>query len=327
MPLHLSLHLALALLLAVLGGPVRASPPCGGDAPRLQALAPGHWWVPAQPGDADAANRGQVSNLLLVRHGARLWLLGSGPSPQWARGLDCVIRQQLGRAVTDVISPWGRPELVLGAKTFVDAGARHWAHADVARELARQCPGCIARLRQRLGPAHTDLGVDPLVAPTHLVRGDRGRLGPWVWHRLERADGAGGASSAQPLTVWRVDGAGLSTAHGLVWAAGVPDLRDTDVAALRRALQALVRLWRAAPPRHVLGEQGPLADAGQAQAHLRYLRALQQEVLRQQAAGADGVQTPERLPGLDAADAARLSDVRHTLNWQRAWRQAEPPLR
>jgi hypothetical protein len=314
----LTRRVALALLFALLCSAGHAAPPCAADAPRLEALAPGQWWVPAQAGDADAANRGQVSNLLLVRDGARLWLVGSGPSPQWARGLDCVIRQQLGRAVTDVISPWGRPELVLGAKTFVDGGARHWAHADVARELARQCPGCIARLRQRLGDARTDLGDDPLVAPTHLVRGERGRLGPWVWHRLER-------SSAQPLTVWRVNA--LSTAHGLVWATGVPDLRDSDIATLRRALQTLARLWRTAPPRRVLGEQGPLADAGEVQAHVRYLQALNQEVLRQQAAGADGVQTPERLPGLDAADTVRLSDFHHTLNWQRAWRQAEPPLR
>ncbi|OYV04681.1 MAG: hypothetical protein CFE26_15585, partial [Verrucomicrobiales bacterium VVV1] len=56
----------LACVLTGLGQPVLAAP-CPGPVLRFVALAPGHWLVPAADGDATAANRGQVSNLLLVR--------------------------------------------------------------------------------------------------------------------------------------------------------------------------------------------------------------------------------------------------------------------
>ncbi|MCU7372975.1 hypothetical protein PEC18_19530 [Paucibacter sp. O1-1] len=82
---------------------------------QLETWAPGLWWLPAQPGEAGVGNRGQVSNLVLAADGAQLWLLGSGPSPAFGRALACQVRRQLGRPVSDLVSPWARPELVLGA--------------------------------------------------------------------------------------------------------------------------------------------------------------------------------------------------------------------
>ena len=57
---------------------------CGAHAPHLEpwpSAIEGVWWVRAERGEADASNRGVVSNLLIVRDGRRVWAVGSGPSP------------------------------------------------------------------------------------------------------------------------------------------------------------------------------------------------------------------------------------------------------
>jgi hypothetical protein len=289
----------------------------GHSLPELQVLAEGVWWVSAQRGDADAGNRGQVSNLLLVRDGQRLWLLGSGPSPMWAQRLRCQISLTVGANVTDVISPWAHPELVLGTKAFY---AEHWAHEDVARRMRQECAGCISRLRQRLGEAAVDLGSKPVDLPKRLLRGAQGRLGPFEWHRLQRAKGS-------PVTLWFLPQHGLLTAHGLVWAGGVPDLRDTRVSELAAGLQALQQVAARKKGLNVLmGEQGPPVAAAEVAQHLEYLNALQRSVSAAQASGSDGVQPPASLEGFAAGEAYRLKDPTHALNWQRAWRQAEDRL-
>lgn len=119
------------LILAAGGwsGPANAGPACPGPALRFEALAPGLWQVPGFIGAADAANRGQVSNLTLAIEAApagsagagRLWALGSGPSPAFGQALACQARQQLGRAIVTVIIRWARPELVLGAGDLAQA--------------------------------------------------------------------------------------------------------------------------------------------------------------------------------------------------------------
>ncbi len=293
----------------------------GQTLPELQALAPDVWWVSAQRGDADAANRGQVANLLVVRQAPakgqsspRVWLVGSGPSPMWAQRLRCQISMVVGVPVTDVISPWARPELVLGAKAF---HARHWAHEDVARAMRSECVRCISRLAQRLGDAAVDLGSQPVDLPAKLLRGDRGRLGPFEWHRVKR-------SRTAAITLWFLPQHGLLTAHGLLWAGGVPDVRDTRADALSAGLKALQRVVaRTQGLNALLGEQGPPVGVAEIEQHLAYLNALQAQVRSGQTDGSDGVSTPTTLPGLAASEAYRLKDPTHALNWQRVWRQAE----
>lgn len=287
---------------------------CGVSAPTLEPVSEGVanvWWVRGARGDADAANRGRVSNLLVVRDGARVWLVGSGPSRAFARALGCVVQRDLGRAVSDVISPWPRPELVLGAAAL--PGARHWAHADVALALRTQCARCIARLRQRLGASARDLGADAglVRTPTRLLRGQAGALGPFDWWRVERARGV-------PLTLWRVRAAGVVTAHGVLWAGDAPDLRDSTIASMQAATQHLQAI--AADARWLLGEQGAPAGVLEIDAHLAYWSALDAAVQRHQAQALEETRVPRELPGVDAA---RLQGTAHALNWQRAWRQAE----
>lgn len=299
-------------VLAGLAWPVAAAPrvpACPGPALDFRPLAPGLWWVPGAPGDADADNRGQVSNLVLAPLGRRVWLLGSGPTPAFGRALACQVQRRWGRPVSDLISPWPHPELVLGAAGL--GPVRHWAHADVADAMAQRCPTCVGRLRLQLGPAADDLGDDPVRVPGQLLQGDQGRLGPWRWWRLSRGSGF-------PVTVWQHGQTSVRFAPGLLWGEGAPDGRDAELQVLAASSLALDHLPGAlrAEGLQWLGEQGPPA-ADLPQRHQRYWAALQQAVQAAQDRG-----------DLEAAPAPSLlqvpaSDPRHALNWQRAWRQLE----
>jgi hypothetical protein len=294
---------------------------------RIETLSPGLWWVPAQAGEADARNRGQVSNLVLVADagdGKRLWLLGSGPSPAFGRALACQVQRQLGRRITDVVSPWARPELVLGVNGL--GPVRHWAHAEVAAAMAEQCPHCVQRLRARLGPAAADLGRTPIpvARSAQRLQGAQGRLGPLQWWRLPRAAG-------RVVTVWRVAGADgaaatrLWFAPGLLGGSGPPDGRDADLALLGRSAGELAS-WLAAetrPAPAVLGEQGAPADADIAAQHQAYWN----ELLAQARAAIDrGDSDTAPAPDWPGLPTGWARHPWHALNWQRAWRQVEPEV-
>jgi hypothetical protein len=291
-----------------------AAQSCGLNAPLLEPwpqATPNLWWVRAQRGHAQAANRGRVSNLLVVRDGRRVWLVGSGPSRAFGRVLDCVVQRELGRPISDVISPWPRPELVLGAAGL--PRARHWAHADAARAMRTQCARCVARLRHRLGAAALDLGPAGTAVrlPKRLLRGEQGQLGPLNWWRVERAPGV-------PVALWQLRGVGMLSAHGLLWAGAAPDLRDSRVELMRAATQRLAPIAREATL--LMGEQGEPAGVEEVERHIAYWNALDAAVRSAQARRDDAMTVQLRLPGVDDS---RTAGTAHALNWQRAWRHAE----
>lgn len=310
-----------------------ATQACPGPNIELRRLAADLWWIPGHPGDADEANRGAISNLLALREGRRLWLLGSGPSEVYGRTLACRLRRVTGRAVSDVISPWPRPELVLG-QAGVQA-RRHWAHAEVAQTMQERCHHCVQRLRLRLGSAASDLGRGEPSLPGRPLIGASGRLGPWHWWRLER-------SSGTPVTVWWLPRHRLATAHGLLWSDGAPDLRDAASAPYAEALGTLQRLEdrlrasaerpgsgvvpASSPALRWLPEQGPLLPAGAAAQQQAYVIRLRDAARAGVAAGADLPGDAPAWPGVGAtADNAAGAPLgpRHALNWQRVWREAE----
>lgn len=288
-------------------------------APLLEAVVPGVWRVPAARGDADAANRGLTIQLVVVRDGARRWLVGSGPSPVFGAALACAVRRETGAAVTDIVNTRAAPELAMGNVAF--AGARLWALPDVIAAMRARCPQCQERLRARLGEAGASLQPDSIRAPSVAVpiRAAEGRrrgvFGPFDALALERAPG-------ERTLVLRLRAAPLVIAQGLVWAGDVPDLRDTDSAVLGASLHRLRPFIGA---RRVLGEQGPPAGVAAVDAHLTYLEALRAAITPLLQRG--------ELPGSPAA-AAELPAFAglpgyaswHPLNVQHVWRELEPTL-
>ncbi len=285
---------------------VAAAPACPGPTLAFQPLADGLWLLPAAGEQADAGNRGQVTNLLLARHQGRLWLLGSGPSPAFGRALACQARQQLGLAVAEVAIPRARAELALGAAGL--PGARLWATPAVRAAMQRQCPVCVERLRQQLGTAAADLGAAPVRMPRQMLRGSQGRWGPFEWRQISVAPG-------QVSTLWRHRGADVQLGHGLLWFGAPPEARDAEIARLEQATAAL--LAAGGEGTRYVGEQGPVAGRAELLQLLDYWQWLQH-------AAADGVargdvQAAAPLPAI----AGWAAHPRHGLNWQRALRQAE----
>ena len=312
----------LGLLLILLGtsAGVRAAP-CAPGVPVWQRLSPYVVWLPGEPGEATALNRGRVSALLAVREptDGRVWLLGSGPSPVLGQALACHLAEQTGWQVSDIINPWARPELVLGNRAWLAAAL--WAHEAVATAMQQQCAHCEERLKLRMGAAAADLGAETVVTVPGvagqaggLVSGEQGELGPWVWWRLWR-------TPTQSVLVWRLKRAALWSAPGLLWADGPPDLRDAELATLQASLKQLAALVRHDGAALTwLPEQGPAQDAKLLSQSAAYLQGLAQAIRQRQAEGGLETDAPGRWPGLSPAWAGH---PRHALNWQRAWRQAE----
>jgi hypothetical protein len=323
---HLAVALVTVLAAALLGlstRPALASPgPCvDADAtapgPTLEAVAPGVWRVPAARGDADAANRGATTQMVLVQDGSRRWLVGSGPSPAYGAALACAVQRVSGGGVTDVVNTRAAPELAMGNVAF--APARLWALPEVIAAMRARCPQCQERLKSRLGAdVGASLQPESIRAPSRAVgaAGARaGRLGPFEWLALERAAG-------ERTLVLRLRRSRLVVAQGLVWAGDVPDLRDTESAALAASLR---RLRGFTAGRRLLGEQGPAAGTEAVDAHLLYLGALR--------AAIEPLLLRGELPGSPAAaiELAAFAALPgyaawHPLNVQHVWRELETAL-
>lgn len=305
--------LALLLGRAALAGPASSgtdAPDCSGPALPWVALAPQVWLVPGEAGEPAPANGGRVANLIVVRDGTRVWLVGSGPSPAVGEALGCMVRRSVGRPVSDIIHPRAQPELVLGSAAF--PAARLWAAQPVADAMRRHCPACVQGLRERLGAADASLQHSAVRLPRHLLQGEAGRLGPFDWRLLPR----GGRS---PTLVLRHRASGLWIAHGLLWAGAVPVLRDAALHPMLESTRALAGWVGAAG---VVGEQGGRADAAAVARQAAYWEALRSRV---QAAVERGALETAASDALALPEFAALDGhaERHPLNVQRAWREAE----
>jgi hypothetical protein len=310
-------------LLGCFGAVLAASAACPGPAPAWQRLSDTAWLVPGQLEEANASNRGQVLNQVLVQDGKRLWLVGAGATPAAARALGCHIEARFGQAVTDVVVPWARGEHALGLAGW--PGTRTWAHAQVVISMRAQCVTCLKTLRDRLGEAAVDLGPSPIRLPQQHLHGERGRLGPWQWWALPR-EKAGMGKRGSVALVMHLSGTPLWLAPPWLGHDGAPpDARGADVALLLAGAQRLQSWARANAGSQWLAEQGGTADASAAQRVLRYWQAMDSSI---DAALARGELPNTPLPLVDAAGSLKAwqQHPQHALNWQRAWRQAEDRL-
>jgi hypothetical protein len=280
--------------------------------PALQPLAADVWWVAAARGTPEASNEGLTAQLLVVRDGSRIWLIGSGPTPAFGARLACSVKSTTGRAVTDVVNTRAAPELAMGNGAF--AGARLWALPDVAAAMRLRCGACQAALRAQIGPvAGASLRPSSIHTPTRHVGAagvDSGVLGPFDWHTLLRAPG-------ERVLVLSHRASGLTLAQGLLWAGDVPDLRQTQALPMLASWRELIEI---AAGGLILGEQGGVADATAVDAHLRYLSGLQAAMLPALQRGEVwGTST------FEAAEFTALPShaLRHPLNVQRLWLEME----
>jgi hypothetical protein len=255
-----------------------------------------------------------TTQLVVVRDSARVWLIGSGPTPAFGHALACAIRQTAGRSATDVVNTRAAPELSMGNVAFADA--RLWALADVIAAMRQRCETCRERLQARIGAAGASLQPDQIRVPDRSVApagASAGRLGPFDWRAYERADG-------ERVLALRHRRTGVVIAQGLLWSDGVPDLRDTRSDRLLVALRGLQGFGADAT---YLGEQGEPATAINVAAQIGYLEALRREVRERLRRGEDPASAVVALP--QYAQWPGYSTW-HRLNVQHVWRELEPEI-
>jgi hypothetical protein len=292
---------------------------CGAVGPRhavatpvLQPLGPNTWWLAAARGVPDANNAGVTAQLLVARDADRLWLVGSGPTPDFGAALAVAIQQTTGRKVTDIVHTRAAPELAMGNAAFPNA--RLWALPEVAQAMQTRCLECQQKLKSQIGAAGASLQPEAIRAPgLHGVVG-AGPMGPFDWRALPRADG-------DAVLVLRHRRDAVVLAQGLLWAGDVPDLRNTGPAFAEslRALQA----WSAG--QRLIGEQGGLAQAADIVSHLAYLAALQQAVQQRLQRGEVWGGNAEQIE-LPAFAHMPSYATRHAANVQHLWLALEPTL-
>jgi hypothetical protein len=291
----------------------------------LQPLGPERWWLPASNRGPDSGNGGLTAQLVAVRDGERLWLVGSGPTPAMGAQLAIALRSVSGLAVTDIVHTRAAPELAMGNVAF--PGARLWALPEVLKAMELRCLECQSRLKAQIGVAGDNLQPDAIRPPTlpiGLPGQAEGVLGPFDWRAFERGPGERVLVLRHGSSLQGAPGAdpGLVIAQGLVWVHDVPDLHGLQSESLRSAWVALQawtgRAW-------VLGEQGGLGDSAAIADHVAYLDALRLAIEPYLAQGdlwgavGGGLALPEFMqrPGYVS---------RHPLNVQRMWLELEPTI-
>ena len=279
--------------------------------PQLEKLSPHLWRVAAARGDSNADNGGLASQLLLAVDGDALWLVGSGPTPDFAQALACAIRHALGRSVTDVINTRAVPELTLGNSAFPTA--RLWALPEVISAMQARCLQCLNRLKARIGAAGASLQPDTIRAATQPVLSQP--LGPFDWLTVERAPG-------ERSLALRHSSDHLVLAQGLLWSGDVPDLLDTQSEAMLTSWQTLLKF---AGTDALLGEQGDLARTSDLRQHIRYVEQLRVLLWAQLQSGQTLV-APSAAQDLPEFQTLPSYRTRHPLNVQRVWAELEPKL-
>jgi hypothetical protein len=282
----------------------------------LLRVAPQVWRVAAARGEANQANAGLTTQLVLVRDGPRTWLVGSGPSPDFGQALSCTLQRQWGHTVTDVVNTRAAPELAMGNNAF--SSARIWALPDVMAAMQTRCPQCQDKLKARMGDAGKSLTPQSIRVPETRVGAPgakRGVLGPFRWLALPRAAG-------ENVLVLRHQKARIVIAQGLLWAGDVPNLQDTRSTLMLQSWRAVLAFAGGA---RLLGEQGDVAGSAALAEHIAYVSGLRDIALPHLVSGdLDGAAGL----GLDLpAFAHRPGYARqHPLNAQHVWRELEPEI-
>jgi glyoxylase-like metal-dependent hydrolase (beta-lactamase superfamily II) len=272
----------------------------------LQRVDANLWLRPAQP---EAAS-GWTEPALVWVDARQLWVVDPGPH----RCAGQALRRELltrwpGRAHR-LINSHAHPANVLGNSAW-PAGTPIYALAAVRGQMQARCPTCQAHARAQLGPQW--------LAGTHIVRPNR-VLQPGQWLQLGgrrwQVQAHWQAHTEADLSLWQPESRTWFPAGLVAWD-DVPDLS-------RGQLQA----WLAAlppptvqPPLRVLGATSPAAGRAHWQATWAYLDALATHVRQADATGAD-LQQVLNAPAPPQAQTAALR-MRHQLNLQRAWQQAE----
>lgn len=215
-------------------------------------------------GGPSPANRGRVGNIGFVVGDSGTVMINAGASYRHGRALLAAAERIGGRPVVLVVITQPVQEFVMGAAAFADRGIPVLAHRASAELIAARCENCLHNLRSVLG--EDELAGSRVQVPDQLIEGTT-TIEPGG-RRLALIH-PGWASSPGDIVVRDLQ-SGVMFAGALVSVDRVPELRDSDPAGWRRALDDLQALARAQGDRIVPG-YGPPAAANALDAMRDYL--------------------------------------------------------
>lgn len=140
---------------AIPGHLIASGPTCrtAAEALDMVEVAPGVFAHEGQIAEADADNRGDVSNLGFVIGETSVAVIDTGTAPWIGEALWRAIRARTDLPVDHVILTHMHPDHVFGTGVFQRFGARIWGHADLPRALADRQANYLEGLRAAIGEA------------------------------------------------------------------------------------------------------------------------------------------------------------------------------
>ena len=251
-----------------------AGPPAADGIPaRVTEIAPGVWVRPGHTAVVFAED--DVANIGFVVGERCVAVIDSGGSEREAHALQLAIRAVTTLPVCYVVDTHDHPDHVFGNKPFADAGAQVVGHAKLAGALAQRAPTWLERASARAGRT---LGTDDLAVPTLAVTATMeldlgGRTLLLTAHPSAHTHADLTVYDSKSRTLWLGD---------LAFAGHVPVLDGS----INGWIEVLGSLRGIAAGRAVPGH-GPASVPwpGAADATLRYLTTLRDDLRRRIAAG------------------------------------------
>ena len=247
-------------------------------APSAMLVAPGVYVVRGTGGQPEQANRGRVANAAFIVGDHGVVVVDTGVSYRHGEAIIAAVRRATRRPIRLAILTHPSQEAVFGAAAFQASGIPVLMHRDAATLMAARCDGCLRRLEETVGAI--EMARTRVVTPERTIAGttflDTG--GTRLLLIAPRHSAAPGALAVldQPP--------GTRVAGSLVPVARIPDMRDSDGADWRIALDTL----RATRCVHLIPAYGPVGDCRAIDAADGYFTALD-DCVRKAFAGGTGL--------------------------------------
>ena len=255
----LTLALAAVLLFAV-----QPRAQAADAAPSAELVAPNVYIVRGTGGQPERANRGRVANAAFVVGDHGVVVVDTGVSYRHGEAIIAAVRRATTRPIRLAILTHPSQEVVFGAAAFQAHGIPVLMHRDAAMLMATRCDACLRRLEETIGAA--EMARTRIVAPERTIAGNTflDTAGTRLLLIAPRRSSAPGALAVLDQRT------GTLIAGSLVPVARIPDMRDSDGADWRVALDTL----RATRCMHLIPAFGPVGDCRAIDAADRYFTAL-----------------------------------------------------
>lgn len=233
---------------------------------RAVMISPGVYMVAGSGGTADEHNVGRIGNAGFIVGQQGVIAVDTGTSYAHGRELLATIREITPQPVRVALITHTRPEFLFGAAAFRERGIPVRMHSATARLMASRCETCLKTLRQTLGEdamrGTTMYKPDQEFDATHSLD---------LIGRPVRVLYFGHSSGPGDIAVLD-ERSGALYAGGLLDAARVPDIQDSDLPGWHKALRELqgMRLAQLVPGH---GKASSVSLIGTVQHYLSQLEA------------------------------------------------------